>query len=177
MPSNINKLIYQNLADKLKDINSAVFYNYHHLTVAEMNELRNRLYDAGADLSVIKNNIIKIAFDELGMNGLKEYASGPLSMIVAEDAISAIKVLVDFKKEFKKGDVRFSYVEGTALDKDDTETLAKLPSREELLSRIAGMIKGPGSRVSAAIKGPAGRVAGAVESRADEGREEENDAA
>ena len=167
MPSSINKLILKQMQEQLKDLESAVFFNYHRLTVGELNDLRTRLAEAGGDVSVIKNKIAKIVFNEMGLKDMDPLLSGPLSMVIAEDAISIVKVLVDFKKETKKGDLRFSYVEGDTLDKEKTEALAKLPGREELMSRISGMIKGVGGRVAASVSAPASRVAGAVKSIAD----------
>lgn len=133
----------QQLVDALREkvgTASALYYtDFTGLNVKRMTELRRRLRKAGVEYVVIKNTLALRAVNESGLVG--ERLRGPTGIVVAQDAITAAKVLTDFAKEHdQKPAVKGGIYEGVAVDEALVKRLASLPTREEALSIFAGYL-------------------------------------
>ncbi|GMV10226.1 MAG TPA: 50S ribosomal protein L10 [Gemmatimonadaceae bacterium] len=127
------------LSDKIKGATALYFTDFTGLNVKRMTELRRRLRKAGVEYVVIKNTLAIRAVNESGLTGGR--LKGPTGVVVAKDAITAAKVLVDFAKENdQKPAVKGGLYEGNAVDDATIKKLATLPTREEALSQFVSAL-------------------------------------
>jgi len=123
------------LRDKIKGASALYFTDFTGLNVKRMTELRRRFRKAGIDYVVIKNTLALRAVNESGLTGSR--LKGPTGVVVAKDAITAAKVLVDFAKENdQKPAMKGGLYEGNAIDEATVKKLATMPTREEALSQL-----------------------------------------
>ncbi|MFH5962994.1 50S ribosomal protein L10 [Clostridium perfringens] len=132
------------IKEKLEKAQSVVLASYQGLTVEQDTNLRKSLREAGVEYKVYKNTLVTLAAKELGFDGIVEYLEGPVSIAFGyEDANAPARILNDFAKENKKLELKAAIVEGTVYNKEQTEQLAAIPSREVLLAKLLGSIKSP----------------------------------
>ena len=133
--------IVQAIADDIKDAQSVVIVDYRGLTVAQDTELRKQLREAGVIYKVCKNTMMKRAFEGTDFAGLEEYLEGPSAMVVSkDDATAPARIICKFAKTAEALEVKAGVVEGTVYDAAGITELSKIPSREELLSKLLGML-------------------------------------
>ena len=127
------------LAEKFKNSNLILLTDYRGITVDAVTELRNSLRNTTAEYKVIKNNIIKRALDTNGESGLDNVLEGPTAVITTEgEYLDPLKAIYKFSKDNDFYKIKGGIVEGKILSVDELITLAKLPSRQELLGMLAG---------------------------------------
>ena len=132
------------IKEKLEKAQSVVLASYQGITVEQDTNLRKSLREAGVEYKVYKNTLVTLAAKELGFDGIVEYLVGPVSIAFGyEDATAPARILNDFAKENKKLELKAAIVEGTVYNKEQTEQLAAIPSREVLLAKLLGSIKSP----------------------------------
>ncbi len=129
--------IINEIADNVKNSSSAIWVDYRGLTVEQVTELRRKLREVGADIKVYKNTLTKRALDTLSIS-LDDYLNGPNAIAFGEDAIAPIKVLANFAKENEALELRVGIVDGKITEIDELNKLATIPSREGLLTMLAG---------------------------------------
>ena len=137
-----------------------VVSNYEGLTVAEMQDLRARMREAGGAVRVAKNRLAKIALEGRPCESIAQYLTGMTVLAYSEDPVAAAKVVEDFAKDNKKLEVLGGAMGDTALDRAGVEAVSKMPSREELIASIVGCIGAPASNIAGAIGAPASNIAG-----------------
>jgi large subunit ribosomal protein L10 len=140
------------LAQKFRESESLVFVDHLGLTVAEITELRNKLYEKDCELHVIKNNILRRASKEVGYNGLEEVFVGPSAVAFSRDATSASKIIYDFLKTNKKLEVKAGVVEGKVVDKDELKVIASLPDKNGMIAMLLSVLQAPIRKFALAIK-------------------------
>ena len=133
-----------------------VVSHYVGLTVAEMQDLRARARAADASVRVAKNRLAKIALQGKPCESIGDLLEG---MTYSEDPVAAAKVAQDFAKENQKLVILGGAMGENALDVAGVEAVSKMPSREELISTIAGMLGAPASNIAGAIGAPASNIA------------------
>lgn len=133
--------VINEITDNVKESSSIVFFEYHGLSVGEMMELRRSLRQNDADLKVYKNTLAKRALETLKIN-LDEDLIGPKAMAFGKDAIAPIKVLSEFAKKHPALEIKVGIVDGTIATIDTLRDLATIPSREGLLTMLAGGLIG-----------------------------------
>lgn len=140
----IKKQQVEEVKQKFEKAESVVFYDYRGLTVGEVSELRNNFRDAGIEYKVIKNNILRRAVKENKIEGLDEILTGPTAAAIGyDDPVTGAKVLVDFIKKVKKTEIKIGILNGKVVKIDEIKQLASLPSREELIAKLAGTLNAP----------------------------------
>ena len=122
---------------KVNEATTIVLFDYRGLTDNESKELRIKLREAGADYKVYKNTLMSRAFDDLNID-VKSSLEGPSAFAYGTDAIAPIKVLTDFAKTHPALVLKVGIVDGEISDKEKLSQLAKLPSRDTLLTQLAG---------------------------------------
>lgn len=127
--------VVEEIANKVKESNAAVLFEYQGLTVTETNELRRKLRESGSDYKVYKNTLTKRAMDTLKID-LGELG-GPKAIAFGEDAIAPIKTLSDFAKDHPALQLKVGIVDGEIADEAKLKTLASIPSRDTLLTMFA----------------------------------------
>ncbi|GGU63407.1 50S ribosomal protein L10 [Streptomyces albospinus] len=136
------------ITEKLRDSNAAVVTSYTGLTVAQLKELRRSLGE-NAQYRVVKNTLTKIAAKEAGIE-LDEHLKGSTAVaFVTGDPVTAAKGLRDFAKENPALVIKGGVLDGKALSADEIKKLADLESREVLLAKLAGAMKGKQSQAAA----------------------------
>ena len=140
----LKQQIVQAIADDIKDAQSVVIVDYRGLTVAQDTELRKQLREAGVIYKVCKNTMMKRAFEGTDFAGLEEYLEGPSAMVVSkDDATAPARIICKFAKTAEALEVKAGVVEGTVYDAAGITELSKIPSREELLSKLLGSLQSP----------------------------------
>ena len=130
------------IAEDIKDAQSVVIVDYRGLTVAQDTELRKKLREAGVTYKVCKNTMMKRAFEGTEFAGLDEYLEGPSALCVSkEDATAPARILAEFAKTADKLEMKAGVIEGTVYDVAGLNELAKIPSREVLLSKLLGSLQ------------------------------------
>jgi len=126
--------------------------DYRGINVADVTNLRTSLRDAKAEYKVIKNNIIKRALDANGETGLDNLLEGPTALVMSdEDYLEPLKAIYAYAKQNEFYKIKGGIVEGKVLTTEELITLAKLPSRQELLGMLAGALLGNISKVAVAL--------------------------
>ena len=133
----------QEIIDEVKanvqEATTVVLFDYRGLTDNESKELRIKLKEVGANYKVYKNTLMARAFDDLKID-VKDSLEGPSAFAYGSDAIAPIKVLTEFAKTHPALVLKVGIVDGEVSDKEQLAKLAKLPSREALLTQLAGAL-------------------------------------
>ena len=147
----------KNIAAELMATDVYYFVDYRGLTFAEASELRARLAKVDASLKVVKNTLAKIAAADAGVEGLTELLQGPTAIAFCHgDPVRVAKTIQDFIKEKKKVTVtvRGGKLQRSVLNAADVERLATLPSREQLIAQVVGLIASPLTGLVTVLNGP-----------------------
>lgn len=129
------------LAENLKKSKLILIVDYRGTTVEDDTKLRKDLREAKGSAKVIKNNILKRALDMNGESDLDEILVGPNALITAdEDYLAPLKVVYKFSKAHENYTIKGGFIDGKLMSVEELKTLATLPSREELLSKLAGSL-------------------------------------
>jgi large subunit ribosomal protein L10 len=146
------------IKERLDDAKSIVLVDYKGINIEEVDELRNRMRNAGVDYFVSKNSFIKIALNELGITDLDESLVGSTAVAACKgDEVAPARELSRFKndlmneKEFPT--FKTGYVSGKFMQAAELEQLAKLPSKEALLSMVLQGFNAPMSGIVGALQG------------------------
>jgi large subunit ribosomal protein L10 len=154
--------------EAIKNAKSVVLADNKGLTVAQVTKLRKELREAGVELKVAKNTLIRIAARDLGIEGLDPYLHGTTTLAFsnAEEATAAKKIREFFAKDKDpKFVVKAGILEGKVIDADGVKSLADLPSREQLLSSVLAGIQAPLQGVVGAVNGLLSSFAYALDAR------------
>lgn len=136
--------IVDEISAKIKDAQSVVLVDHRGLTVEQDTRLRKQLREAGVSYKVYKNTMMNFAFKGTDFEGLAPYLEGPSAMAVSDlDATAPARVISKFAKEAPKLEIKAGVVEGITYDAAGIAEIAKIPSREELLSKLLGSIQSP----------------------------------
>ncbi len=136
--------IVEEISTQIKDAQSVVLVDYRGLTVEQDTRLRKQLREAGITYKVYKNTMMNFAFKGTDFEALAPYLEGPSAVAIStEDATAPARVLCKFAKEADKLEIKGGVVEGIAYDAKGIGEIAKIPSREELLSKLLGSIQSP----------------------------------
>lgn len=146
MVANVNILakkqeIIDEVKAKVQEATTVVLFDYRGLTDNESKELRVKLRDTGADYKVYKNTLMARAFNDLNID-VNTSLEGPSAFAYGNDAIAPIKVLTDFAKTHPALVLKVGIVDGELTSQAELAELAKIPSREGLLTMLAGALIG-----------------------------------
>ena len=145
--------IVQTIAEEIKDAQSVVLVDYRGLTVAQDTELRKQLREAGIIYKVYKNTMMKRAFEGTECEVLESCLEGPSAIAISkDDATAPARILCKFAKDAPALELKGGVVEGAAYDVAGLTELSKIPSREELLSKLLGSLQSPITNFARVIK-------------------------
>ena len=155
------------IADEFRGASASVVTEYRGLTVAQLTTLRRAL---GPDVSyrIAKNTLVKRAAEDAGVDGLDALLTGPTAIaFVTGEPVDAAKALRDFAKDNKALVIKGGFMDGNALSVDEVNRIADLESREVLLAKLAGAMKGNLSKAAGLFAAPASQVARLAQALAD----------
>ena len=132
----INEII-----ENVKNSNSFIFLDNHGLTVSETMELRRKLKESNSELKVYKNTLVARALQTLDID-LAEELNGPKVVAFGSDAIEPIKIVAEFIKKHPALEMKAGIVDGAVTDLETLNKLSSIPSREGLLTMVAGGLLG-----------------------------------
>ena len=151
------------VAEQFKNASSVVVVDYLGITVEQATNLRSELRNAGVQFAVVKNSILSRAAKEAGLEGMDDIFKGPSAVAFSnEDVVAPAKILADFAKKVEALEIKAGVVEGKVSSKEEIEALAKLPSREGLLSMLLSVLQAPVRNTALAIKAVADQKDGAA---------------
>lgn len=133
--------VIDEIADKTKNSNSVILFEYQGLNVEDTNNLRRLLKENDSEFKIYKNTLVKRAFNSLKID-LDEELKGPKAIAFSDDAIAPIKVLYDFAKKHDSLVVKTGLVDGEITEEAKLRELSTIPSREGLLTMLAGGLIG-----------------------------------
>lgn len=146
MPNQKNKDAVNDLKEKISKSKSLVFAEYHGMDSNKVNELRKAVREAGAELEVTKNTLLKVALKEQGLDDeqVAQSLTGPVATVFAyNDAVAPIKALTEFIKKFELPVIKSGIVDGVFAPQEKITLLSQLPSRDELIAKVVGSLKSP----------------------------------
>ena len=140
------------LAEELKASSLVLVVDYRGTSVADDTKLRRDLREVKGNCKVVKNNILRRALKENGEEGLEEILVGPNAIVLAEENyLEPLKVVYNFTKAHSNYTIKGGYIEGKLVPVEEIITLAQLPSREELLSKLAGSLLQTIAKIAIAV--------------------------
>ena len=131
------KQVVNEIVDKLKNSESVIIFQYQGMTVEELSDLRRQLREVESDVKVYKNTLLKRAADELKIN-LDDFLEGPNAILFGKTLLEPIKIISEFAKSHDKLDIRVGVISGDVADLSVIKEYASIPSREGLLTMLAG---------------------------------------
>ena len=140
----LKKPIVEEIAESIKDAQSVVLVDYRGLTVEQDTQLRKQLREANITYKVYKNTMMNFAFKGTDFESLTAHLEGPSAVAISkEDATAPARVLSKFAKTAPALELKGGVVEGVYYDAQGIGSIASIPSREELLSKLLGSIQSP----------------------------------
>ena len=142
----------QEVLSKFQESKSVVFVDYLGLTVAQVSDLRNRLYQEGCQMKVVKNNILRRAASKCGYDSLLETFAGPSAVAFSKDATNASKIIFDFAKTNDKLKVKGGVIEGEVYGVNELKVISSLPNKEGMLSMLLSVLQAPIRNLAVVVK-------------------------
>lgn len=147
------KPVVQEISEQIKDAQSVVIVDYRGLSVADDTALRKELRENGVTYKVYKNTMMNFAFKGTPFEDLSKVLEGPNAVAISkDDATAPARVLVKFAEKAPALDVKAGVIEGNYCDADKLKEIAKIPSRDELLSRLLGSFQAPITNFARVLK-------------------------
>ena len=136
-----------------------VVAHYAGLTVAQMTKLRSEMRSAGGQVKVAKNRLVKLALEGTDAKGIADLLKGPTCLAFSDDPIAAPKVAVKFAKANEKFVILGGSMGATVLDAKGVNSLADLPSLDELRGKLIGLLQAPASKIARTLNEPGAQLA------------------
>ncbi len=148
-----------NLKKDLETNNAMMVYHYEGLNVNQLDELREKMREAGAMLKVTKNRITKLALKETTHSDAENLFSGPTAIALSQDPITIAKILVKFQKNNEKLKIVGGIMDNKLLAPEDVAEIAKLPTLEEARAQIVGILQAPQQKLISILLAPGRKIA------------------
>jgi len=149
------KQLVADLKTKLASSKVAVFADYRGLNVSSATALRVSFRAAGAEVTVAKNTLTRLAADQVGIHGLEQLLTGPTIIAFGyADPVTPSKLLNSFLKTNRSIEIKGGLLDGRVISAKDVRTLADLPSREVLISQVMSGLQGPIAGMQSVLAGP-----------------------
>lgn len=140
------------LAEKIKAAKCVLLTEYRGINVTDVTELRAKLRSSNTEYKVMKNNIMKRALDECGITELDDVLVGPTAIVLDnEDYLAPSKAIYEYAKANDFYKIKGGIIDGKVVPPEEIIALAKLPSREVLVAKLAGALLGNISKLAVAL--------------------------
>ena len=145
--------VVDEIPEPTKDAQSVVLVDYRGLTVAQDTQMRKQLREAGCTYKVYKNTMMKRAFAGTDCEQLNDLLEGTNAIAISKDDASApARIITKIAKDAPSLEIKAGIVEGSFYDAAGMKTIASVPSREELLSRLLGSLQSPITNFARVLK-------------------------
>jgi large subunit ribosomal protein L10 len=159
----VNRTEKEELVAEMREVfansSTVVVSHYSGLTVAQMEELRGNMREAGAGFKVTKNRLTRLALADSKFEGLSDLMTGPTAIAYSQDPVAAAKATMEFAKKNDKLVVLGGSMDENLLDEAGVKALASMPSLDELRGKLVGLLQAPAQKLAAVTQAPAGQLA------------------
>lgn len=131
------KKIVEEIKNNLENSESVIIFTYQGLTVSDLSDLRRELRKVDSEAKIYKNTLLKRAVDDLNIN-LDGFLEGPNAVLFGKDLLEPIKVISNFVKDHDKANITVGVISGSPVDLEVINEYASIPSRDGLLTMLAG---------------------------------------
>lgn len=144
MDRNAKKREVEAVREGMKDVNTVFLVNFKGLSVDKDTQLRRKMRESGATYAVVKNTLLKIAFEDTEFAQLNDHLKGNTAIAHnAEDVVGLAKIIKQFAKENETFQFKAGVLDGKVIDMNELQALADLPPKEELISKLMYMLNFP----------------------------------
>ena len=160
--------VVEELTERLRAADTLIVADYRGLTMTQIDDLRGRLLEHGARLSVVKNTLTRRAAEAAGVDALLALLEGPSAIAFIEtdgDAVAVAKALADSSRDTKVLAIRGGIMQGGEISAADVEELAKLPPLDVLRGQVLGAIVAPLTSLLALVNAPLQNLVGLIDAR------------
>ena len=146
--------IVESLSEKLRNAAGGVIVDYKGITVTEDTELRAECRKNDVEYAVIKNTMLRRAFNNVGLSELDDQLNGTTSLAISSDPVSSARVIADFAKKLGEGrfEIKGGFMDGKVVDMDTVNSLAKIPALPILQAQVLGTMLAPISALAFVLK-------------------------
>ncbi|NJN67291.1 MAG: 50S ribosomal protein L10 [Chloroflexaceae bacterium] len=163
MPTEQKAAVLADLTGRFSRMQLTIVSDYRGMTVAEMNEMRRKMRESGAETVVAKNTLIRMAARATNHEMLEPLLAGPTALMFAYDDVARVaKELEAYLKGNPKLTVRGGLLGASLLEADALDKVSKMPSREAVIAQILGGIQSPVAGLVSVINQPVAGVVGVV---------------
>jgi large subunit ribosomal protein L10 len=168
MDRNEKERVVDELTDKLKSAETLIVADYRGLTMPQIDSLRGKLVEHGAQFTVVKNTLTRRAAEAAGVDALLAMLEGPSAIAFIEsegDMVAVAKALADSARETKILEIRGGLMQGRTISAGDVDELAKLPPVDVLRGQVLGAIVGPLQSLLGLVSAPVQNLVGLIDAR------------
>ncbi len=145
--------IVESLSEKLKNAAAGVIVDYKGITVAEDTELRKACRENEVEYAVIKNTMLRRAFNNVGLEALDDQLNGTTSLAIASDPVAPARVIADFAKKLNdKFEIKGGFMDGQVIDMATINSLASIPALPVLQAQVLGTMLAPITGLAVVLK-------------------------
>ncbi len=142
----VRELMIKEMKDVFTSKKGFIFASVENVKASEIDGFRQKIHKAGSRYFVVKNRLADIAFKESGIEGFSDITESKKTLgigVIDNDPVQISKIMTEFAKKNKGFNVGNGYLEGKALSEERVKELADLPSREQLIAMVVGMMNAP----------------------------------
>jgi large subunit ribosomal protein L10 len=150
-----------------QDNDLVIITHNNGLNATQVHNLRTQVRTNGLSYRVAKNRLAKIAIKGTNFEGLFDMLNGPTGLVMSKDAIAGAKVVAAFAKDNPNLVIVGGIMGTSVMDAKGINTLATLPSLDELRSKLIGLIQAPATKIAGIAQAPAGQLARVMQAYAD----------
>jgi large subunit ribosomal protein L10 len=137
------KQVVEDVSAAVSTAKTAVIAEYRGMTVEQMKVLRREAHENNVYVRVVKNTLLRRVVQDTDFSCLDEHLVGPLAFAASEDPVAVAKILSKYAKQYDAFEIKAGSMSGALLSEGDIKALAQLPSRDELLAKLAGTMQAP----------------------------------
>ena len=147
------------LAERFSQSELAILINFERCTCEELTNLRREFDKSQSKFAIVKNTRARRVIKDTPLESMSEFFKGQTAVVWSNDPVAPAKVIVDFLKTKENVDIKVGALNGRVLTVAEVKELAALPSHEELLAKLLGLLSAPATRLLQTINAPATQVA------------------
>jgi large subunit ribosomal protein L10 len=153
-------------ADLIQRSQALILTEYRGLTMAGLNQLRDKMRQAGGEYHVTKNTLLQIALEQAGYPAPEDLFAGPTAVGFGfEDPSATAKALLDLRRDLEQFVVKGGLMKDSVLNAEQVQALAELPPREIVLAQVLGSLQGPLASLVGLLNAPLRELAYVLQQR------------
>jgi len=160
----------EEIRDRMERASIAIGTDYRGLTVAQLTDLRRALRGAGVEVKVVKNTLAKMAAEQAGRPEMAEILSGPTAIAFGfGDPVLPVRLLTEYLRQRRlQLPIHGGWLEGQVFDRAGVDSVASLPSREQLIADVVGKLQSPLYNLAGLLQTTMRNFAGLIDARANQ---------